>query len=186
MAYIKTTWKDRLVESPNTFEVQENPDGTITLIPTPGTVTQAGTPVNATNLNKIEDGIVTLENNVTTHLADMVTQRINITLAGFFTPGAAGTNYVNYNQVTKMCELNAFMIRSTEIVGGQWYDVGFTSPYKPSQQITFIGIREGGSDSPIVENIKCRVTTDGKLWVLLNATVSGATQYKIHTCYYAM
>ena len=71
MAYIKTTWKDRLVERPNTFEVQENPDGTITLIPTPGTVTQAGTPVNATNLNKIEDGIVTLENNVTTHLAEM-------------------------------------------------------------------------------------------------------------------
>ena len=50
------------MERPNTFEVQENPDGTITLIPTPGTVTQAGTPVNATNLNKIEDGIVNLEN----------------------------------------------------------------------------------------------------------------------------
>ena len=72
MEYIKTTWKDRLVERPNTFEVQENPDGTITLIPTPGTVTQAGTPVNATNLNKIEDGIATLETNVTTHLAEDV------------------------------------------------------------------------------------------------------------------
>ena len=77
MAYIKTTWKDRLVERPNTFEVQENPDGTITLIPTPGTVTQAGTPVNATNLNKIEDGIVTLENNVTTHLAEDVSDDVH-------------------------------------------------------------------------------------------------------------
>ena len=28
------------MERPNTFEVQENPDGTITLIPTPGTVAQ--------------------------------------------------------------------------------------------------------------------------------------------------
>ena len=72
MAYIKTTWKDRLVERPNTFEVQENPDGTITLIPTPGTVTQAGTPVNATNLNKIEDGIVNLENATAAHLAEDV------------------------------------------------------------------------------------------------------------------
>lgn len=74
MAYIKTTWKDRLVERPNTFEVQENPDGTITLIPTPGTVTQAGTPVNATNLNKIEDGIVNLENATAAHLAENATQ----------------------------------------------------------------------------------------------------------------
>ena len=78
MAYIKTTWKDRLVERPNTFEVQENPDGTITLIPTHGTVTQAGTPVNAANLNKIEDGIVTLENNVTTHLADITPKTATI------------------------------------------------------------------------------------------------------------
>ena len=32
MAYIKTTWEDRLVERPNTFEVQENPDGEITVL----------------------------------------------------------------------------------------------------------------------------------------------------------
>ncbi len=79
MAYIKTTWKDRLVERPNTFEVQENLDGTITLIPTHGTVTQAGTPVNATNLNKIEEGIVNLENATAAHLADMVTQTKMVT-----------------------------------------------------------------------------------------------------------
>lgn len=138
--------------------------------------------------NTIESDLAKRNRNwdkVDTHFADMVTQRTDITLAGYFAPGNAGTNYVNYNQVTKMCELNVFMVRSTEIVGGQWYDVGFTSPYKPSQQITFIGIREGGSDSPIVENIKCKITTDGKLWILIASTISSATQYKIRCCFYA-
>lgn len=57
MAYEKTNWQDRVVEKPRTFTVTNNPDGTITLAPAPGTVLQEGTPVNAGNLNKIEGGI---------------------------------------------------------------------------------------------------------------------------------
>jgi len=45
--------------------MQQNPDGTVTLTPAPGTVVQEGTPVNAANLNKIEQGFVS-------HLADYV------------------------------------------------------------------------------------------------------------------
>ena len=48
------TWVDRVVEKPRTFTMQNNADGTVTLIPAPGAVTQAGTPVNAANLNGIE------------------------------------------------------------------------------------------------------------------------------------
>jgi len=55
--YTPTQWKDRIVEKPRTFQVQNNPDSTITLIPAPGTVVQEGTPVNATNLNKLEQGL---------------------------------------------------------------------------------------------------------------------------------
>lgn len=50
-------WKDRIIEKPRTFDVQENVDGSITLIPNTGTVIQAGTPVNAVNLSDFEAGI---------------------------------------------------------------------------------------------------------------------------------
>lgn len=55
-AYINMgrVWQDRIVENPRTFTVQNNADGTITLIPAPGQIIQAGTPVNAANLNGIE------------------------------------------------------------------------------------------------------------------------------------
>lgn len=53
--YLKTEWIDRVVEKPNTFTMVENSDGTITLIPAPGQVIERGTPLNADNLNKIEN-----------------------------------------------------------------------------------------------------------------------------------
>ena len=59
MSYEPINWKDRIVEKPRTYYIQNNPDGTITLIPAPGTVVQEGTPVNAANLNKMEQGLVT-------------------------------------------------------------------------------------------------------------------------------
>lgn len=58
MTYNPTNWKDRIIEKPNTFNVQENSDGTVTLIPVTGQVLQQGTPLNAQNLNKIEQGLV--------------------------------------------------------------------------------------------------------------------------------
>ncbi len=54
MPYDKTTWLDKIIQNPLTFVVQNNPDGSITLIPKPGTITQLGTPVNAANLNNLE------------------------------------------------------------------------------------------------------------------------------------
>ncbi len=57
MAYIKTNWQDRVVEKPRTYIVIDNPDGTVTLTPAPGAVVQEGTPVNAINLNKVEQGV---------------------------------------------------------------------------------------------------------------------------------
>ncbi|MBD2861592.1 pyocin knob domain-containing protein [Paenibacillus oceani] len=57
MAYTPITWKDRAVEKPRTYTIQDNGDGTVTLIPAPGTVYEGGTPVNAGNMNHIEQGI---------------------------------------------------------------------------------------------------------------------------------
>ncbi|MBU3208679.1 hypothetical protein KPL28_03385 [Clostridium algidicarnis] len=57
MAYIKTTWKNKIVERPRTFRQQQNADGTVTLIPSEGAVIETGTPINAQNMNKIEDAL---------------------------------------------------------------------------------------------------------------------------------
>lgn len=57
MAYQKTTWVDHVVARPRTYNEVTNTDGTKTLTPAFGNVTQQGTAVNAANLNHMEDGI---------------------------------------------------------------------------------------------------------------------------------
>ena len=57
MAYTPTEWKNREVENPRTFQLQNNPNGTTTLIPKEGNVIETGTPIIAENMNKIEQGI---------------------------------------------------------------------------------------------------------------------------------
>lgn len=54
-------WQDRMVERPRTFNVQNNGDGTVTLIPAPGVIANPGTPVNAAMLNGIESDILQLQ-----------------------------------------------------------------------------------------------------------------------------
>ena len=58
MTYEPIGFKDRVVERPRTYFLQENPDGSFTLIPAPGEVYEEGTPLNAANLNKLEQGLV--------------------------------------------------------------------------------------------------------------------------------
>lgn len=62
MAYVKTQWKDRVTQYMNRYTMTENADGTITLTPVPGTVTETGTPINADNLNNVEDELEMLDN----------------------------------------------------------------------------------------------------------------------------
>ena len=57
MAYTPTTWVDRVVQYPNRYAKTGETASEVTLTLSAGTVTQAGTAVNATNLNKIETGI---------------------------------------------------------------------------------------------------------------------------------
>jgi hypothetical protein len=54
---MRRLWVDRIVETPRTFNMQNNPNGTVTLVPSPGAVIQAGTSVNAANLNGMETDI---------------------------------------------------------------------------------------------------------------------------------
>ena len=53
--YVKTDWKDRLVQFPNRYKDQNN--NVITLTQDPGEVAQDGTMVEAKVMNNIEEGI---------------------------------------------------------------------------------------------------------------------------------
>ncbi len=62
--YEKINFKDRIVEKPNTYTVQTNDDGTVTLVPAFGNVLQEGTIINSKNMDHIEEGIKRLSNKV--------------------------------------------------------------------------------------------------------------------------
>ncbi|CAH1230659.1 hypothetical protein PAECIP111891_06713 [Paenibacillus allorhizoplanae] len=57
MAYTKTTWLDRAVQFASRYTKSGETSTEVTLTASPGTVTQAGTPANAANLNKLEQGV---------------------------------------------------------------------------------------------------------------------------------
>ena len=58
--YEKLNFKDRIVEKPNTYTVQTNDDGTVTLIPAFGKTLQEGTAINHGSMDHIEEGILEL------------------------------------------------------------------------------------------------------------------------------
>lgn len=60
MPYVRTTWSNREVENPRTYTLQDNGDGTTTLVPAEGNVISTGTPITATNMNNIEEYLVLL------------------------------------------------------------------------------------------------------------------------------
>ena len=57
MSKINIEFKDRIVEFPNRYSLTDNGDGTYTLTPFPGEITEEGTPVNAANLNEMCNAI---------------------------------------------------------------------------------------------------------------------------------
>lgn len=55
--YQRINFKDQNVERPKTYDIINNPDGSITLIDSFGNIEELGTPINAENMNHIEDAI---------------------------------------------------------------------------------------------------------------------------------
>lgn len=87
MAYVKQVWTDRQVEKPLTFNSTTNADGTITLSPAPGKITQAGTLVTADRMNHIENGIGSLDSSISdlsNTVSTLSTQVDNSKLKGDF------------------------------------------------------------------------------------------------------
>jgi len=110
MAYTKTMWVDHVTTRPNTYNEVVNQDGTKTLTPA-GETQQEGTPVNAQNLNKIEDELFYL---------DAMTGKICADIASVETSPAtaihAANSYIIYNgSMYKV--VNAIGIGDTLTVG---------------------------------------------------------------------
>jgi hypothetical protein len=110
MAYVKTTWVDRLVEFANRFTKSGETSTEVTLTASPGTVTAEGTPLSATNLNKIEQGIVeahTHADNTSIHIPRTVSLATSTDLntiieSGFYRINATPVNApvgVDYGQL---------------------------------------------------------------------------------------
>lgn len=77
-AYVKTIWKDHIVEHPNRFIILSNGDGTTTINRSEGEILQQGTPVSAANLQKLEDEVARLSVLVEQHQAKIDNHEIRI------------------------------------------------------------------------------------------------------------
>lgn len=55
--YVRVNFKNRIVSRPRTYTAVSNQDGSRTDTPAPGTVQQAGTPMNQATLNTLDKGI---------------------------------------------------------------------------------------------------------------------------------
>lgn len=91
MPYSKTTWVDRVVQYPNRYSKSGETSTEVTLVQSAGTVTASGTPVNAANLNKIEDGIA----NALEKTGDTMTGVLNVIAGTVTAPAIAPTGDSN-------------------------------------------------------------------------------------------
>lgn len=110
MAYVKQVWTDRQVEKPLTFNSMTNADGTITLSPAPGKITQAGTLVTADRMNHIENGIGSLDGSVSdlsNTVSTLSTQVNNSKLKGDFVVLTGTLNADNSTTISYPAGFNA-------------------------------------------------------------------------------
>ena len=167
MAYKKTLWKDRVVEKPNTYRSVENPDGTITLYPITGQVIEKGTPVSAANLNKIENGIVEL-NEQLEHNANKIEE---IAQKGTTTEVV---REVASNEIAKQLNDGSIIKQFTQMIEndgiildlGQWQNVSLTNN----------GTAEGPNTTKLSMFDKIKITP-GKKYTF---KISKGYQYKIY------
>jgi hypothetical protein len=55
--YETNVWKNRVVQFPNRFTKSGETTTTVTLTANPGTVTEAGTAISSSNMNRMERGV---------------------------------------------------------------------------------------------------------------------------------
>lgn len=144
MAYIKNTWVDQEVERPRTYQKEDHADGSFTLIDDFGLVSELGTPVNADNMNHIEEGIgeheeritalenlpdVYLKTNQITNCITEIPQRIKADVVdGTLTVYAGSVAIVPYGTTDRTSEFpigSTFIHENFKVVDTQFADDKF-------------------------------------------------------------
>lgn len=119
--YQAKAWVNRAVDRPNTYKMMSNPDGTVTM--TPAFQELAGTPLDATNMQRMDDGIEAAHREIesikasTRSVSDVLLTTVNATQIATFTPPAAG-NYVVYLYLRATEPLNVTTILTYSDGGG--------------------------------------------------------------------
>ncbi len=103
--YTRTNWQDRIVEYPQRYRIADNGDGTVTLIPVEGEITQNGTPITAERLNNIENRI-----------DELVDTRLELLWQNTNASSNFGAQTVNLSRTVSEGELCiiAYLLSSTE------------------------------------------------------------------------
>jgi hypothetical protein len=73
-----TNWKDNIVQYPDRYTLTKYVNDIVKLSPYTGTVIQAGTQINAGNMNNMEMGIKNLYDNLSALTVDLTSQNLNI------------------------------------------------------------------------------------------------------------
>ena len=115
MAYVKTLLIDRAVQHPRDYTMVNNPDGTVTLTPAPGTVTEQGTPITAATMNNIEQGIFNNE-----ALIGELTNEISKSTNGWWKDKKTGF-------MIQWCEVDANLTASQSVEVAVTMPLGFNS-----------------------------------------------------------
>lgn len=148
MAYTKTVWTDRQVTNPLRFSVTlisgtAGATGAVyDFIPNEGTISNAGTAINATNLNNIENGIFNLDAQVTTNtsnIATLTSGKVNKngdTMTGALTnnvsistPVLTSTGTLNVSGTSTLSAVTCTQLNATGAGGLQEAGVQLTSKY---------------------------------------------------------
>jgi hypothetical protein len=124
MAYEPTNWENREVERPRTYIMTENADGTVTLTPSEGTVFVAGTPLDAANLNKMEDQIALNDSNKVNRSGDTMTGQLNGTVINANTLQEGGVNLSTKYQPKGNYATDGRYVTWTDDPNGVWLNVG--------------------------------------------------------------
>ena len=149
--------------------------------------TQRDFPLYRVSLNGLVLESVTSLFTVLPNLAASATIREKLTInSEYFTEGSASRNYITYNPLIKLAEINIFIVRHSPMVASNWYGTGIIVPYKPNAEVNFVGFSEVGSDLPIRNVVKCRISTTGSVSIMTSVEYSGGIQFKLFCTYYCV